>query len=636
MIVEASIGNIPTSTSRISYGTVDLTLRFTVGEEIATFLVSCEFLLPTAWKESLGASITETFTLNEYEDVAYVAFPSFDRIEDFIVNDSQYGEGNIQTGNEVFSGCLKGNDNQLALVHQGALKMFLHIMENTDFKTKLQQYMNSKQKKLKPIIFVGHSLGGAVATLVTLWVLEKRLKQSSPFCVTLKQSCPFCITFGCPLVGDERLVQAVGRENWRGNFCHVVSQHDIVPRMFFAQFESIAEHLTAIFPYWQGIKVPDAFIQDACRTLLNNVLGSLRELDGAFKRSPYMPFGTYMFCSSNGATCIENPQTVLKMLHWTMQSQEPFSKEIVQDCLLEHISYGSFLENVKQKSIRGRRTVNSSKECSYEMGISLQLEAIGDEVQNDQAKQALLNLGRIEHRHSIDVSNLAIKLSKKNCTRVELEWYKECCEKDDIGGYYDSFKNQYTMKDIDANGRRLKLGEFWDEIIEMWENHALPSDFQSQNKWVNAGMTHSQLVEPLDIAYYYRKSQGKGNYFTDGRPKRYKILQKWLEEKEKTRKPKGQIVRTKLPFLIPDTCFWAHVEEALKDLKQGLHQKGKSLKKFEEYVTQLIKDRNISSYVFLEKSSFMRWWQEYKQIQSPEWKLNSSLYKIMESESWKG
>jgi enhanced disease susceptibility 1 protein len=192
------------------------------------------------------------------------------------------------------------------------------------------------------------------------------------------------------------------------------------------------------------------------------------------------------------------------------------------------------------------------------------------------------------------------------------------------------------MKDIDANGRRLKLGEFWDEIIEMWESHALPSDFQSQNKWVNAGMTYSQLVEPLDIAYYYRKSEGKGNYFLDGRPKRHKVLQKWLEEKEKTRKARGQMVRTKLPFLIPDSCFWAHVEEALKDLKQGLHQKKKSLQNFENYVTQIIKDRNISSYVFLERSSFMRWWQEYKQVQSPEWKLNSPLYRIMESKSWKG
>jgi hypothetical protein len=31
----------------------------------------------------------------------------------------------------------------------------------------------------------------------------------------------------------------------------------------------------------------------------------------------------------------------------------------------------------------------------------------------------------------------------------------------------------------------------------------------------------------------------------------------------------------------------------------------------------------------------MKWWQGYKQIQSPEWKLKSPLYKLMESEFWK-
>jgi len=184
-------------------------------------------------------------------------------------------------------------------------EIFEKEKENNDivlmyFMTKqMQIYTDSKQRKLKPIIFVGHSLGGAIATLATLWVLEKRLRQSSPF----------CITFGSPLVGDVGLVEAVARENWAGNFFHVVSQHDIVPRTLLAPLESIAEPLISILPYWQRIMandsktVPDSLIQDACRTLLNNIVtnygpDSLRESDGVIKRSPYRPFGTYMFCSS--------------------------------------------------------------------------------------------------------------------------------------------------------------------------------------------------------------------------------------------------------------------------------------------------------------------------------------------------
>ena len=89
-----------------------------------------------------------------------------------------------------------------------------------------------------------------------------------------------------------------------------------------------------------------------------------------------------------------------------------------------------------------------------------------------------------------------------------------------------------------------------------------------------------------------------------------------------------------------DSFFWAHVEEALKilaNLKQGQHQELASLEIFEGYVTRMINDRNVSSDVFLEGSSFMEWWKEwkvYQQSQLTEW--SSPLYEIMETESWKG
>ena len=241
----------------------------------------------------------------------------------------------------------------------------------------LQIYTDSQKKKLKPVIFVGHSLGGAVATLATLWVLEKRVRQSSPF----------CITFGCPLVGNERLVEAVGRENWGGNFLHVVSQHDIVPRMLLAPLESITEPLTAILPYWHD-KVADSSLRDACKTLLKKVLQytdtvanyglhSSRGSDGVIKRSPYKPFGTYMFCSSHGAACIDNSDVVLKMFHLTMKSHEKPLDNIVEQCFLEHIGYDKVLNHVIETSKRGIRFANSDSEFSYDMGISLQLEATG-------------------------------------------------------------------------------------------------------------------------------------------------------------------------------------------------------------------------------------------------------------------
>jgi hypothetical protein len=310
---------------------------------------------------------------------------------------------------------------------------------------------------------VGHSLGGAVATLATLWVLEKRLMQSSPL----------CITFGSPLVGDVRLVEAVGRENWANNFCHVVSQNDIVPRMLLAPFESISDPLIAILPYWQGIIAndskdePDYFIQDACRTLLNNVLqytqtvanyelDSQKKLDGIIKRSPYKPFGTYMFCSSEGAACIENSEIVLKMLHLTMQSHEKLSNEIVHDCFSEHIGYGSVLKHVIEKSIVGKRIANPGSESSYERGISLQLQGIGVGAQNDHAQISLQTGGNIENKRNKNIAKLAVQLSEAQRSMAELEWYKERCVKENGITYYDSFK-KLDRKDLDANLRRVKL-----------------------------------------------------------------------------------------------------------------------------------------------------------------------------------
>eukprot|EP00253_Pinus_taeda_P036711 PITA_36711 len=601
---------------------------FTVGHENAAFLASCE-ILSKAWEESQLANDSESFSVKEHEGFVYVAFPSFHKIESFTVKGNKHGEGNIQTNNKVFSDSLKGNDDKPALVHQGALKLFLDIMEKADFQAQI--YMDSKPRKLKPIIFVGHSLGGAVATLATLWVLEKRLRQSSPF----------CITFGCPLVGNEGLVEAVGRENWGGNFLHVISQHDIVPRMLLAPVESIAEPLTAILPYWHG-KVVDSSIQDACRTLLKNVLQYTATVayhgvdskgsDRVIKRSPYKPFGTCMFCSNHGAACIENSETVLMMLHLTMQSHEKLSDNMVQDWVSEHIGYGSVLKHVIENSVSGKRSVNPDSKSSYEMGISVQLEAIGFEAQNDHAQLALRKAGETENRYNINVDRIAIDLSLTQSTMAELEWYKESCEKNGGIGYYDSFKEQ-LWRDIEANRRRVKLAKFWDEIIEKWEAHELPSDFESQNKWINAGNTYRKLVEPLDIAYYYR-TNSNGNYLSDGRPNRHKVLQKWMEAKEKTRSSRVQRRRTKRASLTPDSCFWAHVEEGWKDmenLKQGQHQNLQNLEKFEEYVTKMENDLNISRDVFLEGSSFKMWWEEwkeYKKNQSPDW--SSALYQIME------
>eukprot|EP00253_Pinus_taeda_P015554 PITA_15554 len=327
-----------------------------------------------------------------------------------------------------------------------------------------------------------------------------------------------------------------------------------------------------------------------------------------------------MFCSSRGAACIGNSDTVLKMLHLTMQSHEkPWDIAVnLKDCFSEHIMYASVLKDVIENSKNGRNfAFNPDSEFSYDTGISVQLEATGVGAQNDHAQLALRKAEETEKRCNTNVDKLAIELSLRQSVMAEIEWYKESCEKDGDIGYYDAFKNHNMKSHIEANLRRVKLAGFWDEIIEKWEGHELPSDFESQNKWINAGNTYRKLVEPLDIAYYYRNNSN-GNYLSDGRPKRHKVLQEWMEAKEKTRSSRGQRRRRKRASLTEDSCFWAYVEEAWKDLenlKQGQHQSLQCLEEFEKYVTTMKDALKISADVFFEGSGFMTWsaeWEKYK------------------------
>ena len=85
-----------------------------------------------------------------------------------------------------------------------------------------------------------------------------------------------------------------------------------------------------------------------------------------------------------------------------------------------------------------------------------------------------------------------------------------------------------------------------------------------------------------------------------------------------------------------DSCFWAHVEEAilsckvLKDEQSSVTEKeeetGKLLE-FEKYVYGLLTKYEVSSEIFLRQSSYMIWWNQYKAIKGTSY--NSALADFM-------
>lgn len=262
----------------------------------------------------------------------------------------------------------------------------------------------------------------------------------------------------------------------------------------------------------------------------------------------------------------------------------------------------------------------------------------------EHARVALRKAGEVKNMCDTNTRELNADLSKNQSVMAQLEWYKTRSQRDGPG-YYDFFKQQ-DLRDQKANHFRKTLELFWDDIIEKEKKRELPRDFQSQNKWINAGTAYRRLVEPLDIAYYYHIKKGSGSYLSPGiRPNRHIVLEKWFKEKEKTRFGRNKKPRTKFASLTEDSCFWAYLEESCKDLKNLKGEQDpiqcarhkESLEKFEDYVWKMIKDRSISKEIFLQESSFMKWWQEYSniQFQYPQWQSRSALLDFMRGEKWK-
>ena len=164
------------------------------------------------------------------------------------------------------------------------------------------------------LIITGHSLGGSVASLFTLYLLDSMDK---------KRKCrPICITFGSPLIGNFGLQHS----QWNSFFLHLVSNKDPVPGLFLPSSHS--------------------------------------------QTTVYKPFGTYLFCSELGCACFDNPDLVLKLL--TVISSE------VAGGLLQVVDYGEILRNLKNKAIwKGPQLAGERFAEPFSAGIIMKLETIG-------------------------------------------------------------------------------------------------------------------------------------------------------------------------------------------------------------------------------------------------------------------
>jgi len=223
--------------------------------------------------------------------------------------------------------------------------------------------------------------------------------------------------------------------------------------------------------------------------------------------------------------------------------------------------------------------------------------------QNTRARLCLRAAGELEKQKRKNEDKIMKEIQDKALTSMkELQNYKTTCEMHKGKGYYDAFKVQKESNDFQANVKRLVLAGVWDEVIEMLKRYELPDEFEGDKEWIKRGTEYRRLVEPLDIANYYRhlKNEDTGPYMIRARPKRYRYTQRWLEHAK--RMP---------PAPITESTFWAEVEElyswinSKKPLDDHVEQRVKQLQKDLKNWTD--DEKVLAKDTFLKDPNFIRW-----------------------------
>nr|XP_043609496.1 protein EDS1L-like [Erigeron canadensis] len=523
-----------------------------------------------------------------------------------------FGETTVDLS--LFPSLKSVGNNELAMINKGFFLKFQSILQKPSFQAEVER----ARKKEKPIIFTGHSAGGPVAILASIWYLENYAKTSGRFLCR-------CITFGSPLVGDRIFTHALNREYWARFFLHFVRKYDIVPRITLAPFSSVKNEFGQILEFlnpksrnYQNQSIlmsqeASTFFKTVLKNTLSvashaacNLMGSTNSLldiiSDFVELSPYRPSGTYIFCTGNGKmVSVKNPNSVLQILFYCNQ---PGNEAEVQDATSRSLCM-DYNTELRESLLGMQDFVYLDDEM--EIPLSSNGNASGDSTSLNAALKDLgLSTGarlclraaqafekrKLQNQNTIDSKKLNIEK-----TQEMIADYQKACEDRKIG-YYDAFKIQKGNEDFNANVKRLELAGIWDEIVEMLKRYELPDAFESRDEWIKLGTKFRKLVEPLDIANYYRhsKDEDTGTYLRDGgRPKRYKYTQRWREHAEKLKEGSSS-----------ETTFWAKVEEMRRKPFEEMKDKIVAL---EKEVSEWVEKEELGKDVLLERSTFVEWWK---------------------------
>ncbi|XP_076894722.1 senescence-associated carboxylesterase 101-like [Bidens hawaiensis] len=436
--------------------------------------------------------------------------------------------------------------NSSCKINKAAVDLFQNLGD--DLKELEKNHVNNS------LIITGSGLGGYLAILSTLRLHHAIDVEESKGGKNTKR--PICITFGSPLVGDANLQRAIAeRPQWKSSFLNVVARKDPVATFFSSNTDS-------------------------------------------------KPFGTFLFCTeSGGHTAFEEQDSILPVLD---------AMKLLNAGNLQIYDYSNVLSLIRRKVLyRGVSELGDFNLNSLRAGITVQLKEV-DVLNNITNAQ----IGEMEKKHTDLIRRKNIKsaydptkaLNEMKISLTYMEWYMKT--RKSTGGYYDGYKNPRTKAEIESTQKIVlhqgRLNQYWKKTVEEKDKMPQKEGAKLRKRWLLGGNNYRKIVEPLDIAEYYKKG---GIDYINNRSNHYKLLETWFDEDKKVLES-SEVKRSKAASLTEDSCFWARVEEALRDLANGGTIDAEE--KFEAYLIGEIKNYSASPDIFLPGSSLMTWWDKYK------------------------
>ncbi|KAJ6353758.1 hypothetical protein OIU76_002722 [Salix suchowensis] len=161
-------------------------------------------------------------------------------------------------------------------------------------------------------------------------------------------------------------------------------KYDIMPRMLFAPMDPIAPHIKPLLQFWHWyMKSPHSgmLAVPLSDEILAQIFQFIVEAGEEAVAGTFRPFGNYIFCSEDGAVCVDNAASVVKMMFLLFKMGSPSSS--VED----HLKYGDYVGKISSQFLEKRSFLQGElPESSYEAGVVLALQSLGNFLQGTSCK----------------------------------------------------------------------------------------------------------------------------------------------------------------------------------------------------------------------------------------------------------